>query len=158
MDDAGLMQIEGYRRCHCGELVLEHVAWMTGGVCFGCFMGGEYGRVREIEVAVRMRRVTIPTGYVARPNRSKRGSAKTRQLVEKAKIRALRRLKHLYPDMYDVVYAEERVKVHLEPIPQRVPNGWYNEVVTTYLAALPYHAAEPGAPDAAIQSAVEDER
>lgn len=134
--------IEGYVRCRCGELALEHVAWMTGGVCFQCFLAGNYGAVKQIEVAVRMRRVSIPIPRRPKDKNSSKGSADTRRIVDACKEKALRRVKHLFPDMYDLLYNEERVKAGLMPTVKQVPNGWWEDVVATYLARLPYAARD----------------
>lgn len=56
-----------------------------------------------------------------RKRRGNKGSKETRRNVQHARERALRRLKNLHPDTYAILYAEERAKAGMHPVPRREP-------------------------------------
>lgn len=133
------MEIAGYRTCKCGEKVLEIVAWQTGGVCMECFVAGETVRMAEVEIAVRGGKTLLKLDRRRNHGKSK-GRPETRRKVEHARTRAMRRLRHLYPDVFDVLYAEERHKVGLPPVANR-EEGHLVKAVANYEAARTYDAA-----------------
>ena len=49
-------------------------------------------------------------------SRSK-GDKGTKTAVQQAKVRARKRLQALFPDLFDIFYAEERARVGLDPWP-----------------------------------------
>lgn len=103
--DEGI-EVVSYAQCtRCGGWVLEIVAAHTRGLCEDCVV--EYGPdFSPIEVA-NLGRVTVyPT---KKPNRIK-GSKATARQAERARRHALRRLKNVFYDIYNIILAEERVK------------------------------------------------
>jgi hypothetical protein len=58
--------------------------------------------------------MTVTTQPRSRQSRAK-GDKSTKRLTEHARLRALKRLRAVFPDLYDVFYAEERARVGLEP-------------------------------------------
>ena len=112
--------IEGYALCvRCRDtLVLEPVANRTGGICDDCFEKGG-GPFRTIEIEDRGARFAVPLGR-KRPGRKKTRSAESKareKAVDKCKLKALRRLRAVFPDLYDIFLAEERAKIGLPPWP-----------------------------------------
>jgi len=113
----------GYTTCRieaCGKWVLTAVANRTGHVCEECHFAGLGEQFRRIEIVSLGRRTAIntskrkhPTNY-SRPGHDSKPSVK---LANKAQRRALKRLRRLFPELYDVIYAEERAAVGLEPWP-----------------------------------------
>jgi hypothetical protein len=57
-----------------------------------------------------------------------------------ARLRAARRLSRLFPEVFDILYAEERWKAGLQPKPHPHKNHLKN-AVETYVAFAAYHAA-----------------
>lgn len=99
----------------CGELIPEVVAVRTRGLCPDCFLSDIGDALRQIEIMNRGRRIEM---RMPRGSKSKnRGSAKTRQSAENSRQAALKRLRDFYPDLYQVLLAEERAKRGLEPFP-----------------------------------------
>lgn len=142
--------IQGYVNCGCGcgELVLEHVAWQTGGVAFGCFVKGRMVRLHEVEIINRGRRISAPVPRKVKSGRKHRGSPETRRKTEAARRKAAFRLAMLYPDIFDVLYAEERVKLGLNP-PVRRERNTLVTAVETNPTTLAYAAqVNPGETDA----------
>lgn len=145
---ADVHEIVGYVVCEgCGnDIVLDVVARRTGSLCTACFV--ERGEpLRTIEVEARGARLPIP---IERPDRRKRkkkpnpdAKARDRQL-DKCKDRARRRLQAIFPDLYDVLLAEERAAAGFDPWPYGIalrcgpdPDG----SLTTAFARL-YHALD----------------
>jgi len=112
-----LHEVEGYKHCRngCGSLVVEYVADQTTGLCMDCFDAG-LGDVRLAEVMVRGATVMIPTTSKKKKKPKKRPTNTT---VEHAKRSAMRRLAKLHPDMYAMLYDEERVRRGLPPVVRR---------------------------------------
>jgi hypothetical protein len=140
------MDIEGYRECGndaCGNMVLDFTAWQTGGVCFDCFINGDMARVREIEVIERATRHKIdagPANAKRSPGKAKRKPTENVRQADLARLRAARRLSRLFPEVFDILYAEERWKAGLQPKPHPHKNHLKN-AVETYVAFAAYHAA-----------------
>jgi hypothetical protein len=113
--------IEGYALCvRCQDsLVLEPIAKRTGGLCTGCFE--ERGSpLRRLDIQDRGARFSVDLNPDRRPNRKrvKSPESKTRErAVDKCKLKALRRLRAVFPDLYDIFLAEERAAIGLDPWP-----------------------------------------
>lgn len=111
------IDLEGYRACRnqwCGELVLIEVARRSGGLCGNCFrthLGEQVGAVEAVSRGERMR-VRLNKHSAGR---NVKGDRDTKRKTEHAKLRALKRLRAVFPDMYDIFHAEERARVGLEP-------------------------------------------
>lgn len=141
-----MVEIVGYRPCsRCGAQVLEHVAWQTGQVCFDCFVKYDMADLRKIEVSQRTTRyeLLLPpanTPRKRRKNGTKRPKKASQQgnLANLARIRAYRRMAALFPDVYAVVYAEERWKAGLDPRPRREKDA-LKDAVETYTAFVTYY-------------------
>lgn len=119
MDEPDVHEVVGYVVCvGCRDaLVLDVTARRTGDLCVDCL--AERGEpLRHIEVEARGARLPIPL-RATRPKRSHRTStpeSRARErLVDKCKDRARKRLAAIFPDLYDVLLAEERAAVGLDP-------------------------------------------
>lgn len=129
-------EIEGYKlcRCGCGVQVLEHVFHLTGGLSFECFLAEKMVRLHEIEILNRGKRTPLPLPFTPREVKEKtrvHKNPKHNHKVDRAKRRASRRLKMIYPEMFDILYAEERVKIGLPPVPRPgEPGAWVKAVET----------------------------
>lgn len=133
--------ILGWRTCLlCSNLVINEVAARTGGICSECFAGGHGPNTIRIEVVGRGFRVRVPR----RRPRSRRPSDKhpDHHKAERAKTNALKRLKAIFPDLYDTLVAEERAKMGLHPWPTHmaVRYGWDPDCSKTLEFAEVYHA------------------
>jgi len=109
--------IEGYIVCRCGALVPDVTAAMTGQRCVDCATV-EGGQTRMVEVLNLGRRASLPA-LPAKRMRKKTGSKGRRDTARRAaaaKKSALRRLRMVYPEMYDMLYDEERVAIGLPPV------------------------------------------
>ena len=116
-DVSEVHDVEGYVLCGTGEhtWVLAEVARRTGGLCSDCFIAQGSKRRDRIELVGGGARLEIP----ARPRR-KRDRHRDREhdkLVEKCRERAKGRLASIFPDLYDILLAEERAAAGLEPWP-----------------------------------------
>lgn len=113
----------GYQLCACGAWVPDEMAWLTDGRCLACHRA-HLGRTVE-PIIVRARGQMIEVARVAgtpaeverrrRKNLAKAAKRKhdpkhkrRRHQSDHAKRRALRRLKALFPDVYDLLLTEER--------------------------------------------------
>jgi len=97
-------------------MVLTPVAHSTGYLCMKCFNDG-LGEVRFLEVMHRGSRVMLPTGGRKRKRR-KKNSATQRQ-AEHAQRSAWRRLAAIHPELYEMLYDEERHLRGLNPVIRR---------------------------------------
>lgn len=128
--------IEGYKlcRCGCGAQVLEHVFHLTGGLSFECFQAAKMVRLHEIEILNRGKRTPVPIPLTSRDVKErtrKHKNKKHEHRVERAKRKAFNRLKMIYPDVFDILYAEERAKIGMAPIPRTGdPGAWVRAVET----------------------------
>ena len=130
--------IDGYRFCGCGTQVPEHTWAATGRRCMTCFTDGTMVELHEIEIRHRGHRTQakLPTSkWAPRPNSRARGPQHKKAL--RASAKALKRLKMLFPEAYDVLYAEERHKQGLPPVAHPDP-GHLERAVATYLRARAY--------------------
>lgn len=119
--------------CGCGELVPEHVAYLTGGKSFEHWLAGRTGRLREIEVIERARRMPVKVRPDKKPDKKRhRGQ---HHKVDHAKRKAMNRLRMLYPEAYELLYMEERAKVGLMPLPNTDPRH-LERLVETVEASL----------------------
>lgn len=140
------VDIAGYRHCsRCGGQVLEHVAWQTRQLCFQCFVDGDLEELRRIEVAQRTTKYSLLLAPSNRPTKQRKNGRKrpkkTPESINKAnlaRIRAHRRMAALFPDVYAVVYAEERWKAGLDPKPLRQKDA-LAKAVETYVAFVAYY-------------------
>jgi hypothetical protein len=111
----------GYTACRieaCGRWHLTAISNRTGGVCEECHFAGLGAQFRKMEIVSLGRRTEVK-GKSRRPSRKRPGreSKPGRALAGLAERRALKRLRRLFPELYDVLYAEERASVGLEPWP-----------------------------------------
>lgn len=125
---------------------MREVAARTGGICSGCFRGGRGPDMRHLEVVGRGYRIRVP---MRRPQRTRIRTRDARHHdVNKAKYRAQKRLRAIFPDLYDCLLAEERAAVGLEPWPldMAVRHGWDPDCTQSMRFAEIYHALDRGAP------------
>lgn len=104
--------VEGYALCPCGNWVLNEIAARTGGICSACFQANGCERRRVIEVVGRGQRLELP---LTKPRRKRRRSRPKSRTAEKAKAAARARVAAMFPDLYDIVLAEERARLGLKP-------------------------------------------
>lgn len=120
--------------------MLREVSRHTGGICSNCFKGGKGPNLRVIEVVGRGYRIRIP---LRKPQRSKwQPKDPNHHAAERAKARAHKRLKAIFPDLYDTLVAEERARLGLAPWPvvSAVRYGWDPDCKQTLEFAEVYHA------------------
>lgn len=102
--------------------VRDEVAVRTNGECASCFQAHGAKKVTTIELVGRGMVIEIPR-YRNRkrpPRRLSEQSANTKRLSDKAKRAARKRLAAMFPDCYDMLLAEERGLLGLEPWPTEI--------------------------------------
>lgn len=121
---------------------MREVAARTGGICAGCFRGGRGPNMRRIEVVGRGYRIRVPL------RKSQRTRVRVRDVdhhkVVKAKDRAAKRLRAVFPDLYDTLLAEERAAAGLDPWPldMAVRYQWDPDSSESMRFAEVYHALD----------------
>ena len=146
------VDLDGHFRCSrsgCDNQVPVHVAYLTRRLCFECFLLGDWEQIHAVEVLHRAQRIPTTTHVKSKQKKKKHTAAvqARRHRSQKAKDAALTRLRMLYPDMYDLLYAEERHKRGLLPLPNRDPDK-HTRTIETYLRANGYAPAQTaGEPD-----------
>jgi hypothetical protein len=111
------IDLEGYRSCRnewCTSLVLVEIAERTRGLCTSCFRTHLGAQVAEVEVISRGDRMTVRSRK-SRKSQTDKGDRTTERRSRSAQRRAYRRLRAVFPDLYDVFYAEERARLGLNP-------------------------------------------
>lgn len=142
--------IEGYQycTCGCGRLELRYVTHQTGGLAFDCFRERHSSPLRERTIKIGLASMPVPNPK--RRKRANKGNPDTRRKVAHAETRALRRLKHVYPEMFALLYEEERARLGLKPIVRVEPV--LAQAVQTWDGLLAYHApSNSGVADVAVQ-------
>lgn len=161
----GPMRVAGFDSCiRCRVVVLEETHARTGGLCIPCLRAEAESRSGPIEIIHRG--VRIPTTLDVSPAERQRRIRKTRRKeakrrrdpavrarrreLAKAKQRALKRLRMLHPDSYEVLLAEERMKLGLSPSPSdftSLAKSPLSESIQTLPSSPAYHAQHHGAED-----------
>ena len=143
-DHGNRIDVLGYRTCdneHCGTLILEQIAARTGGFCLDCFSGRLGDTFAGVEVQIRSQRMKIPPTRKPRTSTGK-GNRWTHKQGEKARTRARRRLCLMFPELYELLLAEERARAGLEPFPaDRLTESAGDASGTLAFASL-YHALQ----------------
>lgn len=144
-------RVEGYAACTCGcgRQELLHVAHLTGGLAWECFRDG---RISKLKVA----RIQVGTAVIeVKMNARKRAKREVKhrtisQLRHAARCAAWKRLAKVYPEMYDVLYADECHARGITIVPKRVPAGAFEATMATNQDTVAYSAdaAQPGDTDA----------
>jgi hypothetical protein len=108
----------GYTACRCGEWVVTPVDGSTLALCPECRAAlkgrSDEGRLRyEIDGRAFTRKPPKPR----KRHHAKRTPAQkeTRRKLDRARIRAYVRLAEIYRPMYELLYAEEKLREGLEP-------------------------------------------
>ena len=150
---------DDYKPCKgCRRPTIITVLHQTRGVCMDCFASGSpMQRFREAEIAVRGGTVNmlLPPSYPARKTKARnaRRNATARPVQsDLARLRACRRMANLFPDLFAVLYAEERWKAGLTPKATPV-EGLLDDAVQTYAAFVAYHLASRREPDDGTENA-----
>jgi hypothetical protein len=108
------MEVAGCVLCRrCPNLVIREIARRTGGLCGDC-LDVVGANIRTIEVSYGGRPVKIRS-RVRRPG--SRGSAERAKLSAKCREKAARRVAKLFPNVFEVIVADERARAGLEPWP-----------------------------------------
>lgn len=128
-------ELIGYRLCpHCQDYVLELTFLQLGHQCWKCYESSPTRERRTLEV---LHRGTVSTVRIPPPRRKRnegsKGSRRTRDIRKYAERSALSRLKLMFPDAYELLYTEERIRRGLPVVPRRG--------TTTEEALDAYHAA-----------------
>lgn len=106
--------VAGYVACvTCADrwVTREYARWHRG-QCELCFIAAGRELRRGVEIVARGARVTLPTG-----RRHKTKVKAKNKAGEKAKERARKRLAAMFPDLYQILLAEERAELGLTPYP-----------------------------------------
>lgn len=143
------LEVEGYCRCPCGQLELKSTYYACQGICFDCFRKDVLAHVNKIATYNRARRMEIPVPSPHKPKKRKANRNRASK-ADHARRAALRRTKNACIDIYEVFYADERMKRGLPPVPKRVA-GHLRTTVETYLAAQDYPPHVTGDLDASTQ-------
>jgi hypothetical protein len=108
--------VEGYVICEQGShWVLREIARRTGGLCPECFQRAGGQRLRTIEVVGAGARISVPVNRRRRPRPTTDARRRSKRAAERARERARKRLAHMFPDLYDIVLADERARAGLNP-------------------------------------------
>lgn len=114
--------MEGYVLCvECDETwVRSEVAQRTSGRCPKCY-AVDGSRLAEIELVGRGMKVRVPVrGRRQTPRRRTEAGRERRRQARAAKDAARKRLAAIFPDLFDVLVADERAARGLEPWPVEV--------------------------------------
>ena len=96
--------------------MLKEVAERTRGYCGDCWRTVFNENLTDVEIRGRGFKGHIQLRTKTGPKKNKGNRTRAKQ-VEKAKLRAMKRLRAIFPDLYDMILAEERARVGLEPWP-----------------------------------------
>jgi hypothetical protein len=123
---AGVL-IEGYVVCDRGHEprpVRAEVARVTGGICDECFSAEFRRKAATIELVMNGRRFRVPERRGPRGKHRRKvlteGRIERKKLAAKARENARKRLSTIFGDLYDVLLAEERGKLGLNPWPVEI--------------------------------------
>lgn len=110
----GSVDLVGYKPCRdCGDLFEAIALGRLGGVCWKC--------LAKLDAAINTVELQIAGAVVPykvrRRHSGSRGSSVTKHQVAHANMAALRRLRDLFPDLFDLLLQAERAKRGLEPFP-----------------------------------------
>lgn len=95
--------------------MLSVVAARTDGLCGRCHIAAGSPRIGPLELVGRGVKVSIPRGGRKRKRAESASRRESRRLARLAKDRARKRLAAIFPDAYDMLVAEERGNLGLEP-------------------------------------------
>jgi hypothetical protein len=116
--------LEGHVLCGTCQAawVLTDVARWSGGDCTECFQANGCQRRSRVEILTRGRRISIPLH--APKNRRHKPKVKSKD-AEKAKERARAKLAAMFPELYQVLVADERSAAGLKPwtVPMALQRG-----------------------------------
>lgn len=127
-------ELIGYRICRCGAYVLELMFEQLGHQCWECYQVSPFRAHRTLDIlhAGRVSSVRVPPPR-KKGSRGSKGSRSTRSIRKYAERAALVRLKAMFPEAYELLYAEERIRRGLPVVPRRG--------TTTSAEPATYHAA-----------------
>lgn len=104
----------GYSSCSgCPSVHPTLLLQRLGGRCWAC-IEAKLGELEPVEVQLGRYRAPVRAKKLVRAGRGRRETAK---LAEKARLRALKRLRGVFPDLYEAFLVEERRNLGLEPVP-----------------------------------------
>lgn len=120
--------VAGHTACHqCRSYVLDVIAWKTGGLCADCFRKHAATVIDPVMVIVDGReRIVLRTdasrrkpgireqrARARRRNRQRPDDKAHRHTVIACAERARRRLQRLFPELWEILLADERAKAGL---------------------------------------------
>lgn len=127
-------EIVGYQLCRCNAYVLELTFMQLGHQCWDCYSKSDLRKRRIIEVSNRGASATLKLPPRKRTgSRGSKGNHTTRTIRKHAERAALLRLKRMFPDAYDLLYTEERLRRGLPVVPK--PGTTTSAPGTAYAAA-----------------------
>lgn len=148
------MEVEGYGtcRCGCGRKELHHVLFLTRGLAWPCFRDGRVSKITSATVVSHGALIELTLNKPKkRLPRARTGSQSTQQKAHAAREAARKRLAKLYPDVYELLYNDERQARGLPIVPSR-REGKFADTAATNLQGVFYpSSAEPGDQDAHAQ-------
>ena len=97
-------------------MVLAFIADQTGQACLSCF-DDELSSVRLVEVMNRGAKFPMSVG--GRKKKARKKASPNQRAAEHAQRSAWRRLAAIHPEMYEMLYDEERARRGLNPIVRR---------------------------------------
>jgi hypothetical protein len=124
------IEVLGHVLCECGAWVAQAIADRTGGSCPKCFAAGLSAKTKVIEVRSYGRTIGMPAirpKSVAKRAKNVRATRKREQARPELRQRnqtsiaasrsAMKRLRNIFRDIYEILLAEERAKLGLDPFP-----------------------------------------
>lgn len=116
----GVPDVVGYTICshHGNHWVRDEVACRTGGMCPEAFAETHGQRSATLELVGRGMKIQIPVRKRRHKPKTKTPAQQARKREsERAKDAARKRLAAMFPDLYDMLVADERAARGLEPWP-----------------------------------------
>lgn len=95
--------------------VLDAIAARTNGLCADDHIAAGSPRIGPLELVGRGGKIQIPRGGRKRRRVDSEERKRSRHLARTARDRARKRLAAIFPDAYDMLVAEERGRLGLEP-------------------------------------------
>lgn len=114
-------EVHGYRQCVCGEFMADHPTKPAPALCPPCRRAATE-RATQARLTYEVQGHTFRTPAPKTPKKPKRpkklspAKADRRRRRDRAKIRAYVRLAAIYRPMFDLLYAEEKLKEGLSPV------------------------------------------
>ena len=104
----------GYAKCRlCGQLEPTAILLRTGKICEACIGLG----LAPVPTTVRVGGENVRMNHPSMAGKSSKGSRASRNRARAAQKAAMKRLRDAFPEMYLLMYAEERANRGLPAVP-----------------------------------------